>query len=56
MVRSLRMKEGCHLLKLVQGMEIKGQRRRERPKMRWIDSVENDVAGLRITKELAQDR
>ena len=42
--------------KRVMGMEMPGQRRRGRPKRRWLDSIRNDLSERELSVEDAQDR
>ena len=38
------------------GMEVPGERRRGRPKRRWLDSIRNDLSERGLSEEDAQDR
>ena len=37
-------------------MEVPGKRRRGRPKLRWLDSIRNDLSEIELSGEEAQDR
>ena len=45
-----------HYLKRVENMPIPGRRRRGRPRTRWEDCVNRDMAELGLTPNQAQDR
>ena len=36
-------------------MEVPGNRRRGRPKRRWLDSIRNDLSERELSREDAQD-
>ena len=42
--------------KRVMGMEVPGNRRRGRPKRRWLDSIRNDLSERKLSGEDAHDR
>ena len=42
--------------KRVMAMEVPGNRRRRRPKRRWLDSTRNDLSERELSREDAQDR
>ena len=42
--------------KRVMVMEVPGERRRRRPKRRWLDNIKNDLSERELSGEEAQDR
>ena len=40
----------------VMGMEVPGNRRRGRPKWRWLDSIRNNLSERELSREDTQDR
>ena len=49
-------REDEYVGKRVMAMEVPGNRRRGRPKRRWLDSIRNDLSERELSKEDAQDR
>ena len=61
-VQESRLKWYGHVLRMeyvgkrVMAMEVPGNRRRGRPKWRWLDSIRNDLSERELSGEEAQDR
>ena len=49
-------REGEYVGKRVMTMEVPGERRRGRPKRRWLDSIRNDLSERELSREDTQDR
>ena len=49
-------REGEYVGKRVMAMEVPGNRRRGRPKRRWLESIRNDLSQRELSREDAQDR
>ena len=49
-------REDEYVGKRVMGVEVPGERRRERPKRRWLDSIRNDLSERELSGEDKQDR
>ena len=49
-------REDEYVGKRVMAMEVSGNKRRGRPKRRWLDSIRNDLSERELSKENAQDR
>ncbi len=49
-------REDEYVGKRVMGMEVPGEKKRRRPKQRWLDSIRNDLSERGLSEEDAQDR
>ena len=49
-------REDEYVGKRVVVMEVPGERRRGRPKRRWLDNIKNDLSERELSGEEAQDR
>ena len=49
-------REDEYVGKRVMAMEVPGERRRGRPKRRWLDGIRNDLSERELSRENAQDR
>ena len=49
-------REDEYVGKRVMRMEVPGKRRRGRPKLRWLDSIRNELSERELSREDAQDR
>ena len=49
-------REDKNVGKRVMAMEVPGERRRGRPKQRWLDSIRNDLSERELSREDVQDR
>ena len=49
-------REDEYVGKRVMAMEVPGKRRRGRPKLRWLDSIGNNLSERELSREDAQDR
>ena len=56
MVWACTEKRNEYLGKGVMVKEVRGKRRRGRPKRRWLDSIRNDLSEKELSREDAQDR
>ena len=49
-------REDEYVGKIVMAMEVPGNRRRGRPKRRWMDTIGNDLSEKELSREYAKDR
>ena len=49
-------KEGEDTTKKMLNMQVQGNRRRGRPKKRWLDNIREDMKEYKMTEDMAQNR